>query len=157
MTRLAFSSYNILPFTIFVKKQVIKGGLIMAKFNDEITRIIVKARESGLTQKECANIAGINEATLYKWLNKGKKARSGKYKKFYNDFELARIRNKLFHLKKIHEEEAWTASAWYLERVYPEEFGRKDRMDLNHDGKVEVESTKRLEEKRIENENYFNS
>ncbi len=129
----------------------------MAKFNDEITRIIVKARESGLTQKECANIAGINEATLYKWLNKGKKARSGKYKKFYNDFELARIRNKLFHLKKIHEEEAWTASAWYLERVYPEEFGRKDRMDLNHDGKVEVESTKRLEEKRIENENYFNS
>ena len=127
----------------------------MAKFNDETIEIILKARESGLNQKECAEVAGINEATLYKWLNKGKEARSGKYKKFYNDFNLAKIRNKLFHLKKIHEEEAWTASAWYLERVYPEEFGRKDRMDLNHDGKVKVESTKRLEEKRIENENYF--
>ena len=127
----------------------------MAKFNEDTTRMILKARESGLTQKECAEIAGINEATLYKWLNKGKKARSGKYKKFYNDFNLAKIRNKLFHLKKIHEEEAWTASAWYLERVYPEEFGRKDRVDLNHDGKVEVEAKKTLEEKRKENENYF--
>ena len=127
----------------------------MAKFSNEIIKMILKARESGLNQKECASIAGINEATLYKWLNKGKKARSGKYKKFYDDFQLAKIRNKLFHLKKIHEEEAWTASAWYLERVYPEEFGRKDRMDLNHDGKVEVETKKSLEEKRIENENYF--
>ena len=127
----------------------------MAKFSNEIIKIILKARESGLNQKECASIAGINEATLYKWLNKGKKARSGKDKKFYDDFELAKIKSKLFHLKKIHEEEAWTASAWYLERVYPEEFGRKDRMDLTHEGKVEVEAKKSLEEKRIENENYF--
>lgn len=125
----------------------------MAKFNDEITRIIVKARESGLTQKECASIAGINEATLYKWLNKGKKARSGKYKKFYDDFELAKIRNKLFHLKKIHEEEAWTASAWYLERVYPEEFGRKDRVDLKHEAQVEVSKT--VKEEEMEAEKYF--
>ena len=28
-------------------------------------------------------------------------------------------------------------------------------MDLNHEGKLEVESKKTLEEKRIENENYF--
>ena len=28
-------------------------------------------------------------------------------------------------------------------------------MDLNHDGKVELEAKKSLEEKRIENENYF--
>ena len=125
----------------------------MAKFNDETIEIILKARESGLNQKECAEVAGINEATLYKWLNKGKEARSGKYKKFYNDFQIAKNRNKLFHLKKIHEAEAWTASAWYLERVYPEEFGRKDRMELNHEGKVEVNKTVKEEEK--EADEYF--
>ena len=125
----------------------------MAKFNDETIQMILKARESGLNQKECAEVAGINEATLYKWLNKGKEARSGKYKKFYNDFQIAKNRNKLFHLKKIHEAEAWTASAWYLERVYPEEFGRKDRMELNHEGKVEVNKTVKEEEK--EADEYF--
>ena len=127
----------------------------MAKFNEKTIEMILKARESGLNQKECAEVAGINEATLYKWLNKGKKAKRGKYRDFYNDFQMAKNKNKLFHLKKIHEAEAWTASAWYLERVYPDEFGRKDRMDLKHDGEVKVETKKTLEEKRIENENYF--
>ena len=127
----------------------------MAKLNEKTIEMILKARESGLNQKECAEVAGINEATLYKWLNKGKKAKRGKYHDFYNDFQMAKNKNKLFHLKKIHEAEAWTASAWYLERVYPDEFGRKDRMDLKHDGKVKVETKKTLEEKRIENENYF--
>ena len=42
----------------------------MAKFNDETIKMILKARESGLNQKECAEVAGINEATLYKWLKK---------------------------------------------------------------------------------------
>ena len=127
----------------------------MAKFNDKTIQLILKAREFGLNQKECAEVAGINKTTLYKWLNKGKKAKRGKSRDFYNDFQMAKNRNKLFHLKKIHEAETLTASAWYLERVYPEEFGRKDRMDLNHDGKLEVGSKKSLEEKRIENENYF--
>lgn len=125
----------------------------MAKFNEKTIEMILKARESGLNQKESAEVAGINEATLYKWLNKGKKARRGKYRDFYNDFQMAKNRNKLFHLKKIHEAEAWTASAWYLERVYPEEFGRKDRMDLRHEAQVEV--TKSLKEEEKEAEKYF--
>ena len=113
----------------------------MAKFNKKTIEIILKARKSGLNQKECAEVAGINEATLYKWLNKGKKAKRGKYRDFYNDFQMAKNKNKLFHLKKIHEAEAWTASAWYLERVYPDEFGRKDRVDLKHEAQVEVSKT----------------
>ena len=113
----------------------------MAKFNEKTIEIILKARKSGLNQKECAEVAGINESTLYKWLNKGKKAKRGKYRDFYNDFQMAKNKNKLFHLKKIHEAEAWTASAWYLERVYPEEFGRKDRVDLKHKAQVEVSKT----------------
>ena len=113
----------------------------MAKFNEKNIEIILKARKSGLNQKECAEVAGINEFTLYKWLNKGKKAKRGKYRDFYNDFQMAKNKNKLFHLKKIHEAEAWTASAWYLERVYPEEFGRKDRVDLKHKAQVEVSKT----------------
>ena len=113
----------------------------IAKFNEKTIEIILKARESGLNQKECAEVAGINESTLYKWLNKGKKAKRGKYRDFYNDFQMAKNKNKLFHLKKIHEAEAWTASAWYLERVYPEEFGRKDRVDLKHKAQVEVSKT----------------
>lgn len=39
--------------------------MIMAKFNDETIQIILRAREFGLNQKECAEVAGINKATLY--------------------------------------------------------------------------------------------
>ena len=62
----------------------------MAKFNEKTIEIILKARKSGLNQKECAEVAGINEATQYKWLNKGKKAKRGKYRDFYNDFQMAK-------------------------------------------------------------------
>ena len=125
----------------------------MAKFNEKTIEMILKAHESGLNQKECAEVAGINEATLYKWINKGKEAKRGKYRDFYNDFQMAKNKNKLFHLKKIHEAEAWTASAWYLERIYPDEFGRKDRVDLKHEAQVEVSKTIKEEEK--EAEEYF--
>lgn len=37
----------------------------------------------------------------------------------------AEIECKMFHLKKVVAAKHWTASAWMLERKWPEEFGRK--------------------------------
>ena len=37
----------------------------MTKFNEKTIEIILKSHESGLNQ-ECREVAGINEATLYK-------------------------------------------------------------------------------------------
>lgn len=96
-----------------------------------------------MIEKEWAEVAGINEATPYKWLKKGKQAKRGKYKDFYNDFQMAKNRNKLFHLKKIPEAEQWTASAGILKDYIPKSLAGKDRMDLRHEGYVEVNKSVR--------------
>jgi len=44
---------------------------------------------------------------------------------FSEAVEAARIKNKQFHIDKITQAKTWQASAWYLERVYREEFGIK--------------------------------
>ena len=32
----------------------------------------------------------------------------------------------------------WQAAAWRLERKFPKRWGRHDRLDLNHEGKVNI-------------------
>lgn len=126
----------------------------MVKFNEEIRNKILIAHENGLNQRDSALFAGISERTLYYWLEKGKNARSGKYKQFFQDFENAEIKNKLYHLKKINDDESWQSSAWYMERKYPNEYGKRV-IDLNHNGQLEVKNELSFEERIEAYENYF--
>lgn len=42
---------------------------------------------------------------------------------------------KLHHLRKLFDHNAWGAHAFFLERRYPEEFARKDKVDITSGGK----------------------
>lgn len=104
------------------------------KFNEKTIEKLLLAHEMGLNQKESAIYAGITPQTLHNWINKGKAAKSNKskYKKFLQKWEYAKIKNKAFHLKKVQEDKSWQSSAWYLERRYPDEFGKqKLEVELN--------------------------
>ncbi len=111
----------------------------MVKFNDERKNIILKARENGLNICDCAILANVDESTLHRWLKKGKTAKSGKYRQFYLDFKYSEVKNKLYHLKKIQDDKSWQSSAWYVERKYPEEYGRKDSFNVQADVKTQQE------------------
>ncbi|HEX7017424.1 MAG TPA: hypothetical protein VF209_00755 [Patescibacteria group bacterium] len=84
---------------------------------------------AGLSNKDAALLAGISESTFYLWqsdkannpltvdeklelLESIKKARLARKKKFIGIIEKA-------------AETHWQAAAWYLERAYFEEFGKK--------------------------------
>ena len=127
----------------------------MAKFNEETINKILIAHENGLKQKDSAIFADIDESTLYRWLEKGKNARRGKYRKFYDDFQKAQIKNKVYHLKKIQDDDSWQSSAWYLERKYKKEFAKNEVVDLNHTGQLEVKNELSFDERIKQYEDYF--
>ena len=65
-----------------------------------------------------------------------------------NDLNKAEVKRKLWHLNRIQQastDGAWQASAWYLERRYPQEYAKPDRY---HDQGIEeaVNAVKELTE-----------
>lgn len=81
----------------------------------------------GLSNLDACKATGISESTLYKWLQE---PRSDAEQELFESLEKARADRKAFHLRNIMKaakDGAWQASAWYLERVYPEEFAKPDR------------------------------
>lgn len=105
----------------------------MAKFNEEICKELIIAHENGLPKNACAGIVGINRRTLYDWLKKGEKAKSGKYRDFYLRWLKAEARFQAYHLKKINDSKAWTASQYLLQVTDPETYvvAEKQEMEAN--------------------------
>ena len=87
----------------------------MVKFSDEVCSIILDARSSGMTKKECAGLAGISDRTLDYWLEKGEKAKSGKYRAFYFAYLKANLEFRKYHRDKIAEHKDWHASQYLLQ------------------------------------------
>lgn len=87
----------------------------MVKFSEEVCSIILDARASGMTKKECAGIAGISDRTLDYWLERGEKAKSGKYRDFYFAYLKANLEFRKYHRDKIAEHKDWHASQYLLQ------------------------------------------
>jgi transposase-like protein len=118
--------------------------------------------ELGLTYQQAAQVAGIDETTLHRWKRQGEKAKSGKFRQFYQAIKKANVKARLVLLERIgktgeggeivkttseiHDAKGnlvrrvitkkemppvWQASAWILERRFPDEFGRKAKPQLS--------------------------
>lgn len=104
----------------------------MAKYEKQRVDIILDAIGRGLSQKDAGILAGVNEDTISRW------------KKDKADFA-EKVLQKEVEFKQIHivniQNEAlagtWQASAWFLERKFPKEFGQK--AELSDDAKKQVE------------------
>ncbi len=79
--------------------------------------------------KECAaQVAGISRSSLYGWLAKGRKSKSGIFSDFLDAIEKAESEAEAFHVANIMmaaKSGTWQASAWWLERVKSERYGRR--------------------------------
>ena len=118
----------------------------------ELCRLI---GEVGLTQADAVRIVGISTTAFYGWVQKGKKAKSGKMKEFADDLERATAQfkerrheallraateesvevqeeirtgpdgNPVTHVKRIRRPPDPRWDAWLLERKFPEEYSRR--------------------------------
>lgn len=98
------------------------------KLTKELVREAVTLVQNGASNKDVIAYLGVNQATFYRWLNTPKTENQRELCKLLKKAETER---KVWHLQRIHkaaEEGNWQASAWYLERRYPQEYGRTHRV-----------------------------
>lgn len=116
-----------------------------SKLTEELCDKICKDIQQGGTLKYAAMHNGITEQTFYNWMKRGQesKTQTGKFFEFFESVKRAQEDGKTRLISKIemHGERNWQALAWLLERMYPDEFGRTQRVDMRADVKSENKTT----------------
>lgn len=99
-----------------------------SKYTPEKVTAILNAIEVGTPYRHAAAIAGISEDTFARWREQ--------YAAFAEAIKAAEGRAVAGRLARIRQAEPthWQASAWFLERKYPQEFG-KTVQEQQHTGK----------------------
>ena len=95
-----------------------------SKQKDELFRLL----SDGLPVTLATAAAGIGRTTFYNWMNDAK---------FAEQVEAAQARAVAPLLDRIRTAASngqWQAAAWILERRWPGEFGRRDRLQTEHTG-----------------------
>ena len=132
----------------------------MVKFSEEVCSIILDARASGMTKDECAGIAGIHVRTLNRWIARGEKAKSGKYRDFYFAYLKANLEFVKYHRDKIAEHKDWHASQYLLQVNEYGKYNISQKVESKVDAEIEhkvpfadlekivIESGKRSDEEK---------
>lgn len=107
------------------------------KLTDQLIDELCTYIENGMSNKDAADLCQISDVTLYRWLreadtldDKGKEPKEYKQqRKLKQSIQKAKAAFKAYHVQSIirASKKQWTASAWLLERKFPEEFGAADR------------------------------
>lgn len=113
-----------------------KGGP-KPKLTDGLIDDICTYIENGMSNKDAADLCQITDVTLYRWLREAEMVDGdgkplSKYKqqrKLRDALVKARAAFKAYHVQSIirASRKTWQASAWLLERRFPEEYGSVDR------------------------------
>lgn len=124
------------------------------KLTEKMIEEIAKHIELGMINKDVAQLVGISETTFYNWMNEGENSKDDNniFRKFYlkvKEAEAKAIKRNLAIIQRAANEGNWQAAAWFLERKRPEDWGRKDRVNINADDGIiiKVEKVEGREEK----------
>ncbi len=108
------------------------------KLDDDRAKRIVDALAIGATIRQACDAAGIDAATYHRWIERGNSGDpdDDAYRDFRDAATRARTQAELRMVGVVQAAAAsgkdWRAAAWYLERRRPDEWGRRDTVDLNH-------------------------
>lgn len=104
--------------------------------NDKLTpdkqEIIMLAIRNGNYATTAAAYAGIAESTFYLWKEKGKAAKSGKYREFYEALTNAEAQSEMFLLAKIMKDAKPKDLIQILKRRHRDRWG--DKLALEQSG-----------------------
>ena len=110
----------------------------------------MESHSEGLPLKYCADIVGIDRRTIYNWMEKGEKARSGKYREFYLDMQKARAKFILHHQRKIANSPSWMASQYLIQCVDPETYVVAEKQQIEAETKTTLEANVDMSDPRIQ-------
>ncbi len=108
------------------------------KLNPQTQDRIVQAIRSGNYANVAARYAGIDEKTYYNWLQRGEREGSGIYFQFLQSVKKAESDAEVQAVAEIRlaARENWQAGMTWLERRFPDRWGRRERVE--HSGGVVV-------------------
>lgn len=89
-----------------------------SKYTPERVKAILQAIEVGAPYRHAAAAAGIDEDTFTNW-----KKRHAEFSDAVKEAEAKAITGRLARIR-LAEPDHWQAAAWWLERKYPQEFGK---------------------------------
>ncbi len=96
--------------------------------------------------KVAIDVLGISDQSWYEWMRQGEMDKSKDIKslksEFFESIKKAEADAIDRNLSIIQKAGNWQASAWYLERKYPEQWGKRDNVNLTTDKdgfRIEVE------------------
>lgn len=111
---------------------------------DDVRLKFIQALKAGSYADDAAKYAGIGYSTWMSWQARARKEQSegieSEYTQFLEQVENVRAEAVVADLTQIVQQGAtsWQALAWRLERMYPEKFGRRDKLVIEQQVKVEV-------------------
>lgn len=128
------------------QKEEVKTGR-KPELNAETQKRICDMLKIGQTMTTAAEYGGVSRKTVEEWIRRGEDRDRRESEEIYAAFAAAvkdaKLTSKIRNVTLITEaaKKHWTAAAWWLERNYPEEYGR--RTALEHSGKIEQPPTKK--------------
>ena len=110
-----------------------------SKLTPEITKRLIEAIRAGNYYEAACAYAGIHYSTFRKWMQKGETAKSGKFREFFEAIMQAEYEAeaRMVALWQKHMPEDYRAIRDFLERRYPERWGK--RVDVKQNIKQEVQ------------------
>lgn len=119
------------------------------KLTDKLCEDICNDIKAGVPIIHASIAHGIGKSTFYDWYNRGKKAKNGKFREFHDKVDEAKSIAITLRARRIYKagEMTWQADAWWLERVDPENFGRRNTHDVKMKAEVKSEVTVNLLDK----------
>lgn len=103
-----------------------------SKITPELTERVCELIEKGLPYTLVCEAVGINESTFYDWIKKGEIGKKG-----YTDFSERVSKSKanyalicLERVNKYADNGSAFCATWLLERRFPNEFGRRESIDI---------------------------
>lgn len=113
------------------------------KLTDELTDVLCENIELGMPYKLACQAAGINYDTFNEWMKKGAEGSNKKFIEFSDQVRASEAecaKRNLDNLRKAADNGSVASSMWLLERRYPDEFGKRDKIDMKneHSGNIQI-------------------
>ena len=108
------------------------------KFNEQVCEELCALHSEGLPQKSCADLVGIDRKTLYNWIQKGKNAKSGKYRQFYINWIKAAAKFEREHLGHISDSTSWLAHQYLLQVKDPDTYVVAEKQQIEQETKSTI-------------------
>lgn len=108
-----------------------------SKLTEELKANLTKVIAAGNYYQAACDYVGISYSIFREWIVKGEQAKSGKYFDFSEAVKKAEAQAEIRMVQEWQKQmpENWQAIATFMERRYPDRWGRQDKSKLELTGK----------------------